>query len=124
MKLIFDVHCQGQYLSNRSEIEKEHELICVGHHDDLPQEMEDHDIAIYAKTHGYCYYDGKKLAFTNHGKYGEKGAWELYDLRNDRTETNDLSQQFPDRVTELSGAWKSRMLEFRATALRDLDADE
>lgn len=32
--------------------------------------------AIYAKTHGYCYYDGKKLAFTNYGKFGEKGAWE------------------------------------------------
>jgi len=29
MKLLFDVHCQGQYLSNRSEIEKEYTLICV-----------------------------------------------------------------------------------------------
>jgi len=35
MKLLFDVHCQGQYLSNRAEIEKEHELICVDHHDHL-----------------------------------------------------------------------------------------
>jgi len=53
MKLLFDVHCQGQYLSNRTEIEKEYELICVGHHDDLPQDMEDSDIADYAEIHGY-----------------------------------------------------------------------
>jgi len=51
--LLFDIHCQGQYLSNRSEIEKDHELICVGHHDDLPQDMKDLDIAKYAKKHGY-----------------------------------------------------------------------
>jgi arylsulfatase len=55
---------------------------------------------------------------------GEKSEWELYNLKTDRTETNDLSQQFPDRVAELAGAWKSRMLEFRATALRDLDTKE
>ena len=53
---------------------------------------------------------------------GEKGAWELYDLKTDRTETNNLAQQFPDRVAELADAWKSHMLEFRATALRDLDS--
>lgn len=53
MKLLFDVHCQGQYLSNRTEIEKEHELICVGHHDDLPQNMEDSEIANYASKNGY-----------------------------------------------------------------------
>ena len=53
MKLLLDVHCQGQYLSNRSEIEKEHELLCVGHHSDLPQEMRDPDIAEYAKKHDF-----------------------------------------------------------------------
>lgn len=53
MKLLFDVHCQGQYLSNRSEIEKEHTLVCVGHHPDLPQDMDDSDIANYAIKHDY-----------------------------------------------------------------------
>ena len=53
MNLLFDVHCQGQYLSNRSEIEKEHTLICVGHHDELPQDMDDPDIADFAFKHGY-----------------------------------------------------------------------
>ena len=53
MKLLLDVHCQGQYLSNRSEIEKEHKLICVGHHPELPQEFKDLEIALYAKKHGF-----------------------------------------------------------------------
>lgn len=53
MKLLFDVHCQGQYLSNRSEIEKEHTLLCVGHHIDLPQDMKDSDIADYAMKNNY-----------------------------------------------------------------------
>ncbi len=53
MKLLFDVHCQGQYLSNRSEIEKENMLICVGHQPDLPQDMKDSDIADYASKYGY-----------------------------------------------------------------------
>lgn len=31
---------------------------------------------IYDKTGGYCYYCQKKLAFTNYGQFGRKGAWE------------------------------------------------
>jgi hypothetical protein len=32
---------------------------------------------IYDKTGGYCRYCEKKLAFTNYGKAGRKGAWEV-----------------------------------------------
>jgi len=32
---------------------------------------------IYGKTGGYCYYCHKKLAFTNYGRRGEKGAWHV-----------------------------------------------
>ncbi len=53
MKLLFDVHCQGQYLSNIAEIEKNHELICVAHHEELPEDIDDSDIAAFAKEHGY-----------------------------------------------------------------------
>lgn len=53
MKLLFDIHCQGQYLSNRSEIEKEHQLICVGHHEELPQDVEDENIAKFAQIHDF-----------------------------------------------------------------------
>lgn len=32
---------------------------------------------VYDKTSGYCYYCKKKLAFTNYGKYGQRGSWEI-----------------------------------------------
>ncbi len=32
---------------------------------------------IYDKTGGYCRYCKKKLAFTNYGRAGRKGAWEV-----------------------------------------------
>ncbi|MCV0399580.1 MAG: DUF5615 family PIN-like protein [Nitrosarchaeum sp.] len=54
MKLLFDVHCQGQYLSNRAEIEKEHELICVGHHEELPEGIADEDIVKVAQKYGFA----------------------------------------------------------------------
>lgn len=54
MKLLFDVHCVGQYLSNKAEIEKNgYSLICVGQHPDLLQDMKDPDIADYAAKNGY-----------------------------------------------------------------------
>jgi 5-methylcytosine-specific restriction endonuclease McrA len=33
--------------------------------------------AIYDRTSGYCHICGKKLAFTNYAKPGERGAWEV-----------------------------------------------
>jgi len=33
--------------------------------------------AIYDKYNGYCAICGKKLAFTNYGRFREKGAWEV-----------------------------------------------
>jgi len=32
---------------------------------------------IYDKTGGYCWHCGKKLAWKNYGKPGERGAWEV-----------------------------------------------
>lgn len=32
---------------------------------------------IYDRTSGYCHLCGKKLAFTNYNKPGQKGAWEV-----------------------------------------------
>lgn len=64
MKLLFDVHCQGQYLSNRSEIEKENELICVGHHDELPEGIADKDIAKVAQKYGFTIVT-KDVGFVN-----------------------------------------------------------
>jgi len=53
MKLLFDVHCQLQYKSNKAEIEKEYEVICVDHHPELPIGIKDPDIAVFAQKHGF-----------------------------------------------------------------------
>lgn len=50
--------------------------------------------------------------------------WELFDLRRDRTETNDLAAEHPDRVRDLEQLWTRRMNEFRELALQDLPAAE
>ncbi|MGH7225170.1 MAG: arylsulfatase, partial [Gemmataceae bacterium] len=36
-----------------------------------------------------------------------KGAWELYDLKADRTEQHDLAAKYPERVKELAAKWDS-----------------
>lgn len=36
-----------------------------------------HKRTIYDRTGGYCHLCQTKLAFTNYGRHGEKGAWEI-----------------------------------------------
>ena len=38
---------------------------------------------------------------------GRNGAWELYDLKADRTELNDLAEKKPERVKELAALWQA-----------------
>ena len=38
---------------------------------------------------------------------GGKGAWELYDLKADRTEQNNLADAQPDKVKELAAQWEA-----------------
>ena len=50
-----------------------------------------------------------------------KGApWELYHLRGDRAESNDLSQRYPDMARALENRWELRSSEFRKLALEGL----
>ena len=36
-----------------------------------------------------------------------KDAWELYDLKTDRAEMNDVSSRYPERVKEMAARWTS-----------------
>lgn len=36
---------------------------------------------------------------------GRNGEWELYNMENDRTETNNLADQYPEQVEKLSAMW-------------------
>jgi arylsulfatase A-like enzyme len=38
-------------------------------------------------------------------RLGRKGAWELYDLKSDRTELHDLSAEMPAKASELAAKW-------------------
>jgi arylsulfatase len=40
-------------------------------------------------------------------RLGREGAWELYDLKTDRTEQRNVAAEQPDRVKELSGKWEA-----------------
>jgi arylsulfatase len=44
---------------------------------------------------------------------GENGAWELYDLAKDRTETHDLAALQPDRVKALAAIWDRQDQEYQ-----------
>ncbi len=50
---------------------------------------------------------------------GLDSPWELYNLSTDRSETHDLSGQYPEKVKELADAWMSRLDEFRGLAEKD-----
>jgi arylsulfatase A-like enzyme len=40
-------------------------------------------------------------------RFHRKGAWELYDMKADRTELHDLSAEQPERVKELTDKWQA-----------------
>jgi arylsulfatase len=53
---------------------------------------------------------------------GANAPWELYDLSKDRTETDNLASQHPDKVRKLEQAWTQRLDAFRRLATRDIPA--
>ena len=53
---------------------------------------------------------------------GKDAAWELYDLKKDRAESNDLASAMPEKVKELAEVWDKRTAEFRGHALRDVNS--
>ena len=49
---------------------------------------------------------------------GKDGAWELYDLAHDRSESKNLAAELPEKVRELSERWEKQTQEHSALALR------
>jgi len=49
-------------------------------------------------------------------------SWELYDMSNDRSETKNLADKYPEKVEEMKKAWFQHAEEFHQLALQDLPA--
>ena len=45
------------------------------------------------------------------------GAWELYELSADRSETKNLAKERPEKVKELAAAWTKQLEDFRVVAM-------
>ena len=55
---------------------------------------------IYDRTSGYCHICHSKLAFTNYGRYGAKGAWEVeHSNARARGGSNRLNNLYAAHVT-------------------------
>lgn len=55
---------------------------------------------IYDRTSGYCHLCHRKLAFTNYGEYGAKGAWEVeHSNARVRGGSNQLNNLYAAHVT-------------------------
>lgn len=52
---------------------------------------------IYDRTGGYCHICGGKMSFTNYGRQGERGAWEV-------EHSNPRSKDGSDRLSNLYAA--------------------
>ncbi|MFW6162145.1 MAG: arylsulfatase [Planctomycetota bacterium] len=51
---------------------------------------------------------------------GRKGPWELYDIAADRSESNNLAKQHPDKLRELIDRWESLEKRFRRMAASEV----
>jgi arylsulfatase len=60
---------------------------------------------------------GRGEAKTEHE---QQGPWELYNLAEDRAETNNLAAKMPDKVRELTELWSRKEAEFFKLAKQDL----
>jgi len=75
--------------------------------------------AVYDKTSGYCHVCGKKLALTNYGKRGRRGAWQVeHSKPRARGGTDHLNNLYPAcidcnqnkgvRTTRTARSWHGR----------------
>lgn len=49
----------------------------------------------------------------------KNGAWELYDMSTDRSETKNLAAEKPDKVRELAAEWTRQTEQYSSLALKD-----
>jgi len=55
---------------------------------------------------------------------GQDSPWELYDLRNDRSETKNLADELPEKVRDLAEQWTEETAKYSALARKDAPTRE
>ena len=75
----------------------------------------------YAVTHEFIYFHHLENRAIRVGDWklvakGNDSLWELYDLKTDRCESNNLADKHPDKVSEMSALWQKCEEEFRQQA--------
>jgi arylsulfatase A-like enzyme len=62
------------------------------------------------ESHDYIFWEHEGSKAVRHGKWKlvsmPDSTWELYDMEKDRSELNDLSDQFPEMKQQLIGKWE------------------
>jgi arylsulfatase A-like enzyme len=79
-----------------------------------------------ARDYLWWWHEGNRSIRQGNWKLVAAGAdapWELYDLRNDRSESEDLAENHPEMVNRLAKLWQAHADEFRKLATSDLKAD-
>ena len=81
-----------------------------------------HEDVTIERDYLWWFHDGHKAVRIGDWKAValSKGAWELYNLADDRAESNDLAHAGPGKLKELVAMWDRRMAEFTQLALQDL----
>jgi arylsulfatase A-like enzyme len=67
------------------------------------------DGSVTHKVLWWCHADNRAIRMGNwklSAKDGKNGKWELYNLKDDRCEMNDLASQYPEKVKQMSQQWE------------------
>ena len=98
--------CEGKSLFPifKGETRQPHELLCwkdLGNNKSIREGK--WKLVTGSDLEGYALYG--TLNGSSENKQSNNYRWELYNLEEDRTETNDLSEQFPERAKLMLDAW-------------------
>jgi arylsulfatase len=75
------------------------------------------DVTIERTSLWWLHEDNKAIRVGDFKLVAAKGdAWELYDLKNDRAEQNNLAAKMPEKVKELADLWQKQTDEYSALA--------
>lgn len=76
---------------------------------------------VIERNHLWWLHENNRALRQGHWKIvaaGKDAPWELYDLNQDRCETNNLAKAMPEKVRELDALWKRELAEMQQLATR------